>query len=69
MNVDILEERIINLEIAVTNQERVIEDFNQVIIEQGKIIDKLLKQSRYLLDSLNDNNIKPISEETPPPHY
>lgn len=69
MNVDVLEERIINLEIAVTNQERIIEDFNLVIIEQGKLIDKLVKQNRYLLDSLNDNNIKPISEETPPPHY
>ena len=35
------EERLISIEMAVANQERVIEDLNQVVIEQGKIIDRL----------------------------
>ncbi len=63
------EERLISIEMAVANQERVIEDLNQVVIEQGKIIDRLQKQCEYLLLQLENETVKPLSEETPPPHY
>ena len=39
------EERLINIEIALANQERIIEDLNQVIISQGKQLDLLQNQA------------------------
>lgn len=64
-----IEERLMNIEIALANQERITDDLNQVIISQGKMLDVLQKQNQLLLDSLENGDIKPLSEETPPPHY
>lgn len=64
-----LEERLINIEIALTTQERIIEDLNQIVIAQGKQLDLLQKQNKILLDRLENETVKPLSEETPPPHY
>lgn len=64
-----LEERLINIETAIALQEKVIDDLNQVVIEQGKKIDALQKQNQYLLNNLENDAVKPLSEETPPPHY
>ena len=64
-----IEERLINIEITLTNQERIIEDLNQVIITQGKMLDVLQKQNQLLLERLENGDVKPLSEETPPPHY
>ena len=69
MNDNELDDRLMNIEIALANQERVIEDLNQVIIEQGKKLDYLQKQNKYLLENLEPAEVKPLSEETPPPHY
>lgn len=66
---DNLEERLIEIETALANQERIVDDLNTVVIEQGKIIDRLLKQNQYLLSVVEQENVKPLSEETPPPHY
>ena len=67
--VDDIENRLIEIETVVANQERVIEDLNQVVIEQGKMIDRLAKQYQYLLDTAASDAVRPLSEETPPPHY
>ena len=64
-----IEERLINIEITLANQERIIEDLNQVIITQGKMLDILQKQNQLLLERLENGDVKPLSEETPPPHY
>ena len=40
-----LEERLIDIETAIANQDRIIEDLNQVVIAQGKIIDKIEENS------------------------
>lgn len=69
MNNSEFEERLINIEIAIANQERVIEDLNQVIIYQGNMLDKLFKQNQYLISTIGQDMVKPLSEETPPPHY
>lgn len=66
---DNLEERLIAIESALAIQEKYVDELNQVVIEQGKKIEKLVKQNQYLLNSMNDDVIKPLSEETPPPHY
>ena len=34
-----IEERLMNIEIALANQERITDDLNQVIISQGKMLD------------------------------
>ena len=64
-----IEERLMNIEIALANQERITDDLNQVIISQGKMLDVLQKQNQLLLDRLENGDIKPLREETPPPHY
>ena len=65
----ILEERLINIEINLANQEKVIDELNSVIIEQGKTIDLLVRQNKMLIEAMREDAVKPLSEETPPPHY
>lgn len=65
----ILEERLIDIETAIAIQEKTIEELNQVVIEQGKLIDRLIKQNRYLAEMIKNDTVRPQSEETPPPHY
>jgi len=65
----ILEQRLIDIEINLANQEKMLDELNGVIIEQGKIIDLLRRQNKILLEALNEDTVKPLSEETPPPHY
>lgn len=64
-----LEQRLIDIEMAIANQDKVIEDLNQVVILQGKQIDNLLRQNQYLLSVLENDTVKPQGEEVPPPHY
>ena len=64
-----LEERFINIEIALANHEKMLDELNQVIIEQAKIIEKLQRQNQYLMNLVENDAVKPQSEETPPPHY
>ncbi|MDD4557079.1 MAG: SlyX family protein [Alphaproteobacteria bacterium] len=63
------DERLMKIEMALANCEKTIEELNQVVIEQSKIIDALLKQGLYVASVLSDNDLKPQNEETPPPHY
>ena len=64
-----LENRLIDLETALTQEQKMLDDLNEVIIEQGKTIDTLVKENSYLLSLIKDDTVKPLSEETPPPHY
>ncbi len=64
-----IEERLIHIETVLSEHERTLEELNDVIITQGKLIDRLTKQNRYLIDLLKNDAVKPQSEETPPPHY
>ena len=65
------EQRLIDIEMAVANLERIVEDLNEVIIRQGKDIAFLQKQNHYLTEALRNTQsvVKPLEEETPPPHY
>ena len=65
------EDRFIDIEMAISNLERVVEDLNEVIIKQGKDIAFLQKQNHYLTEAIRNtsNVVKPLEEETPPPHY
>ncbi len=65
----ILEERLIDIETAIAIQEKTVEELNQAVIEQGKLIDRLVKQNRCLAEIIKNDTVRPQSEETPPPHY
>ena len=65
------EQRFINIEMALSDLERTVEDLNDVIIRQGRDIAFLQKQNRFLTEALRNaqSTVKPLEEETPPPHY
>lgn len=63
------EERLNDLEFYLANQDKMLEELNQEVLRQSRIIDKLLQQNKIFMDSLKDSIVKPLSEETPPPHY
>jgi len=63
------EDRLINIELALTEQQRMLDDLNEVIINQGKMIDTLKKENALLKTLIERETVKPLSEETPPPHY
>ena len=69
MEEKILEQRLIDIEINLANQEKILDELNSVVIEQGKIIDRLSAQNKILLEALKEDAVKPLSEETPPPQY
>ena len=63
------EERFIEIEMAISNLERIVDDLNDVIIKQGKDIAFLQKQNHYLTEAIRNatNTVKPQEQETPPP--
>ncbi len=64
-----LENRLMEIEMALANQEKMLDDLNEVIIRQGKIIDALEKQTKLIKEALPQDIVKPLNEEVPPPHY
>ena len=63
------EQRLIDIETALANQERTLDDLNKVVYEQGEKIEQLIKLNKYLMSMVDKDVVKPLSEETPPPHY
>lgn len=64
-----IEERLIDIETDLTHVERIIDDLNEVIIRHEKEIEALKKENMLLKNLLERDTVKPLSEETPPPHY
>ncbi|MBQ8677784.1 MAG: SlyX family protein [Alphaproteobacteria bacterium] len=64
-----MENRLINIEMALSDLQKTVDELNEVVIEQGKTIEHLNKINRYILDNLDKTIVKPLEEETPPPHY
>ena len=69
MNENELQNRLIDIEMALDNQQKAIDDLSDMVIKQGKILDYLLKQNEALKSAVSQDVVKPQSEETPPPHY
>lgn len=63
------EQRLIDIETALAEQEKTLDELSKIVYEQGIKIDNLLKINKYLLDMVDKDVVKPLSEETPPPHY
>ena len=64
-----IEERLIELEICVTDQDQTISELNDECVRMSKQIDLLIKQQKMLMEFLKESPVKPLSEEVPPPHY
>lgn len=67
-----MENRITDLEIRITHQEAAMEEMNDVLLQQHKLIQNLrdeLNHQQRLLRSMNNSNIADAADETPPPHY
>lgn len=61
--------RLIELEMISDQHQRMLDDLNDAVIRQEKLIAQLQKQNELLKDALTHEVVKPLSEETPPPHY
>ena len=64
-----MEQRLIDIEIAIANLQKTVDELNSVVFKQGNTIEKLTKENKLLATMIKDNIVKPLSEETPPPHY
>ena len=64
-----MQKEVIDLQIRLTEQERQLEDLNHEILRLSKLVQRLEKQYIALQDALQNNFVKPLSEETRPPHY
>lgn len=64
-----MEDRITELETKMTHQEKMIDELNDVVIQQGKEIEALKVKARVLKESMSQQLLKNEEDETPPPHY
>ena len=63
-----LDERLTEIERALSDIERTVEELNTECIRQSRIIERLTRENKALKETIG-GNVKPLSEETPPPHY
>ena len=64
-----MEDRLTNIEISLSEQERMLDDLNTEVLRLAKIVTTLEKQIEQLKAEREETLVKPLSEETPPPHY
>ena len=66
------EMRIVDLEARFTYQEAGLQELNDVIVHQQKILDTLSNQIELLRQQMRVQaqfDVLPVSQEQPPPHY
>ena len=61
--------QLIEIEMMLAHQQKAIDELSEMVIKHGKVIDHLQKQTDMLQTALEGDIVKPLSEETPPPHY
>lgn len=66
---DKVEQQLIDIEMTLAHHQKMIDEISDVVFKQGLLIDKLSKQNELLKSMINQDVVKPISEELPPPHY
>ena len=70
MTPDETEERFIALESIIAENERTLKDLNQIVAQQALTIDRLQREVIFLAQNFDTSGqIRPLSEEVPPPHY
>ena len=65
-----LNDRVIDLEVQLTHQNRTIEELSEMVARQWEMIDRMTRQVKHLQDSLVDleDVIAPATNQKPP-HY
>ena len=63
------EERITELEMAVAEIQKMIDDLNAESVRQAQVMMRLEQDCKNLRLLVDEGGVKPLSEETPPPHY
>ncbi len=63
------EERITELEMAVAEIQKMIDDLNAESVRQAQVMMRLEQDCKNLRLLVDEGVVKPLSEETPPPHY
>ena len=63
------EERLIDIEMCLAEQERILDDLNTEVLRLTKLVQELARQVENLKAGGTESLVKPLSEETPPPHY
>ena len=64
-----MQEEVIDLQMRLMEQSRQLEDLNQEVLRLSKLVARLEKQYTALQNAMQENLVKPLSEETRPPHY
>lgn len=69
MNDPEIQNRLIDIEMTLANLQKAFDDLSDVVFKQSQQIDRLNKQNELLKNMVDQDVVKPLSEETPPPHY
>ena len=67
-----IEERLTDLEIQLTHQQRLVAELNELVYGQQQVIDRLnreLYQIKEQLQLVLPSLVSSPEEESPPPHY
>lgn len=65
-----LERRIINLESIIAEQDRLLDALNEEILRLNRLHERLLvRLEAHEAKHEADLNLRPLSDEPPPPHY
>ncbi len=64
-----LEKRLVDIEVFLANQERILDDLNAEVLRLSRLLSLLDQKIEALKDRSAEALVKPLSEETPPPHY
>lgn len=64
-----MQKEVIDLQMRLMEQSRQLEDLNQEVLRLSKLVARLEKQYMALQEAMQENLVKPLSEETRPPHY
>ncbi|MBJ6723501.1 SlyX family protein [Geomesophilobacter sediminis] len=67
-----MEQRLTDMEMLIMHQGHVIDQLNEVVTQQQRHIDHLMRELKHIKDHLRGLNFsqnKAPSEEEPPPHY
>lgn len=63
------EERITELEMMITDMQKMIDDLNAESVRQAQVMMRFEQEYKNLRRLVDEGVVKPLSEETPPPHY
>ncbi len=64
-----MQKEVIDLQMRLMEQSRQLDDLNQEVLRLSRLVARLEKQYTALQDAVQESLVKPLSEETRPPHY